>query len=132
MNATCKIPISVGELIDRITILKIKSERISDENKLTMVEKELKLLLEILTNLDFEKQITSQMIELKEVNETLWEVEDKIREKEKACEFDEEFISLARRVYKTNDRRNIVKNSINAILNSEFFEIKSYTDTPIL
>jgi hypothetical protein len=132
MNATCKIPISVGELIDRITILKIKSERISDENKLTMVEKELKLLLEILTNLDFEKQITSQMIELKEVNETLWEVEDKIREKEKDGEFDEEFISLARRVYKTNDRRNIVKNSINAILNSEFFEIKSYTNTPIL
>jgi hypothetical protein len=132
MNATCSIPISVGELIDRITILKIKSERISDENKLTMVEKELKLLLEILTNLDFEKQITSQMSELKEVNEILWEVEDKIREKEKAGEFDEEFISLARRVYKTNDRRNIVKNSINAILNSEFFEIKSYTDTPIL
>lgn len=132
MNATCRIPISVGELIDRITILKIKSERISDENKLTMVEKELKLLLEILTNLDFEKKITSQMSELKEVNEILWEVEDKIREKEKDGEFDEEFISLARRVYKTNDRRNIVKNSINAILNSEFFEIKSYTDTPIL
>ena len=132
MNATCSIPISVGELIDRITILKIKSERISDENKLTMVEKELKLLLEILTNLDFEKKITSQMSELKEVNEILWEVEDKIREKEKDGEFDEEFISLARRVYKTNDRRNIVKNSINAILNSEFFEIKSYTDTPIL
>lgn len=126
MNATCSIPISVGELIDRITILKIKSERISDENKLTMVEKELKLLLEILNNLDFEKQIKSQMNELKEVNETLWEVEDKIREKEKDCEFDEEFISLARTVYKTNDRRNIVKNSINAILNSEFFEIKSY------
>lgn len=132
MNATCRIPISVGELIDRITILKIKSERISDEKKLTMVEKELKLLLEILTNLDFEKKITSQMSELKEVNEILWEVEDKIREKEKDGEFDEEFISLARRVYKTNDRRNIVKNSINAILNSEFFEIKSYTDTPIL
>jgi vacuolar-type H+-ATPase subunit I/STV1 len=126
MNATCSIPISVGELIDRITILKIKSERISDENKLTMVEKELKLLLEILNNLDFEKQIKSQMNELKEVNETLWEVEDKIREKEKYGEFDEEFISLARTVYKTNDRRNIVKNSINAILNSEFFEIKSY------
>jgi hypothetical protein len=83
MKATCKIPISFGELIDRITILKIKSERISDENKLTMVEKELKLLLEILSDLDFEKKIDRQMNELKEVNETLWEVEDKIREKEK-------------------------------------------------
>jgi hypothetical protein len=126
MKATCKIPISFGELIDRITILKIKSERISDENKLTMVEKELKLLLEILSDLDFEKKIDRQMNELKEVNETLWEVEDKIREKEKDGEFDEEFISLARSVYKTNDRRNVVKNSINSTLNSDFFEIKSY------
>jgi len=119
----CDITISIGELYDKYSILLIKKEKIKDVNKLFYLNKEINFLTPLilkfnLNNLVFEK--------LKKINEILWDVEDKIRIKEIKNEFDEEFISLARLVYKTNDQRHIVKNEIDNIFNSEIKEIKSY------
>lgn len=119
----CDITISIGELYDKYSILLIKKEKINDVNKLFYLNKEINFLTPLilkfnLSNLVFER--------LKKINEILWDVEDKIRIKEIKNEFDEEFISLARLVYKTNDQRYIVKNEIDNIFNSEIKEIKSY------
>tara|TARA_Y100001968_G_scaffold177562_1_gene162665 strand:- start:1725 stop:2132 length:408 start_codon:yes stop_codon:yes gene_type:complete len=117
-------PISLGELIDKITILEIKKEQMT-EQKLQNVEKELKLLKEILLteNLDIEIDLVNH---LKKTNNTLWEIEDQIRRKEFKQEFDKEFIQLARSVYKENDKRALIKKEINLKYNSELIEEKSY------
>tara|TARA_B100000965_G_C19462404_1_gene700320 strand:- start:166 stop:627 length:462 start_codon:yes stop_codon:yes gene_type:complete len=117
-------PISLGELIDKITILEIKKEHMT-EQKLKNVEKELKLLKEILLkqNLDIEIDLVNH---LKKINNTLWEIEDQIRIKEFKQEFDKEFIQLARSVYKENDKRALIKKEINFKYNSELTEEKSY------
>lgn len=118
MNIT--IPISVGELIDKITILQIKSLFTDSE----YVKKELNELNQIKSTLT---QYTLEYeVQLKEVNEKLWKIEDQIRHKEKLQEFDAEFIQLARDVYITNDKRAEIKRKINELCNSSYQEVKIY------
>jgi len=116
------VPISVGELIDKITILEIKEERITDESKRVNVEKE----LEALRSIEVPNIPTDIVDELREVNRALWDIEDAIREKERAQEFDERFVELARSVYYTNDRRGGIKREINEISGSDLVEEKDY------
>jgi ADP-heptose:LPS heptosyltransferase len=120
----CYIPVSIGELFDKYTILQIKQNRIKDAKKLEIVGKELFYLKQFIDTYKLEEKIVD---ELKGINETLWDVEDKIREKEKDKRFDEEFVKLARNVYITNDKRSETKNKINAILKSGLHEVKSYS-----
>ena len=120
------IPISIGELIDKITILEIKQLNITGI-KLQNINKEAKLLKNILQ--DKELEIDIDLINnLKEVNKNLWEIEDNIRLKESKQEFDNEFIQLARSVYKENDKRASLKKIINKKYNSELVEEKSYNN----
>ena len=116
-----EIPVSVGELIDKITILEIKSLFSDDE----YIQKELNELIKIKSTL---VQFTLEYeIRLKQVNGTLWKIEDKLRKLEKEQRFDEEFIELARSVYITNDERAEIKTKINEITNSQVKEIKIYS-----
>ncbi len=123
------IPMSPGELLDKITILEIKSERISDAEKVANVRRELELL-----NTTWAEAVTSDDTverlhrELKAINEELWEIEDDIRDKERVKEFDDRFVELARAVYFTNDKRSRVKKELNLYLGSEIVEEKSYQD----
>lgn len=124
-----KVPVSPGEVLDKITILEIKSERIEDEQKLANVRVELQLLSETWAeHIDEDDTIRALHAQLKEINETLWDIEDDIRDKERAKEFDERFIELARAVYFTNDRRSAVKKQLNLHLGSQIIEEKSYQD----
>ena len=117
-------PISLGELIDKITILEIKQIHMTGM-KLKNVDKELNLLKKILQDKNLE--INIDLINcLKEVNNNLWEIEDSIRIKERDQKFDKEFIELARSVYKENDKRASIKKEINQKYNSELVEEKSY------
>ena len=118
-------PVSLGELIDKITILEIKQIHMTGI-KLKNVDKELKLLRKILQDKDLEIDI-DLINNLKEVNNNLWEIEDNIRIKESNQKFDKEFIQLARSVYKENDKRASIKKEINQKYNSELFEEKSYS-----
>jgi prefoldin subunit 5 len=123
------VPVSPGEVLDKITILEIKSERISDPQKVDNVRRELALLQETWSNTFGEDETIGRLhAQLKEINEALWEIEDDIREKERAREFDERFIELARAVYVTNDRRSQVKKELNLHLGSGIVEEKSYQD----
>ncbi|VAW94943.1 FIG01218102: hypothetical protein [hydrothermal vent metagenome] len=124
-----KVDISFGELLDKITILQIKSERISDAAKLQNVHHEMELLQSIWEKSDEVKiDIKFEIYELKSINEKLWDIEDAIRDKELKKEFDDKFIELARAVYVTNDKRADFKRKINVKLNSELVEEKSYAD----
>ena len=124
-----KTPISPGELLDKITILEIKSERISDELKVANVRKELSLLTELWSQHISEDQDLARMRQqLKNINEELWEIEDDIRDEERAKRFGERFIELARSVYFTNDKRADTKKEINLHLNSSIVEEKSYQE----
>jgi hypothetical protein len=120
-------PVSFGELIDKITILEIKSEQIRDTAKLANVRDEL-ALLNALWQRDPASgtDIAAERAELKRINEALWEIEDEIRLKEKAQDFDARFVELARAVYFTNDKRAAVKRAINLKLGSQLVEEKSY------
>ena len=119
--------ISAGELVDKITILEIKKDKISNKGKLLEIEKELSSL-----NLTFKKFITDEAIilkqkdELKKINLKLWNIEDGKRMAEKNKKFDDTFIELARNVYKLNDQRAKIKLEINKILGSNIKEVKSY------
>jgi predicted nucleic acid-binding Zn-ribbon protein len=115
-----EIPVSVGELIDKLTILEIKSLFTDDEYVLKELE-ELNKSRAIITQYTLEYEI-----ELKKVNEKLWKIEDKLRQLEKEQRFDSEFIELARSVYITNDERARIKREINELTNSDFKEIKVY------
>lgn len=119
------IPISIGELFDRISILEIKLEKIQNKEKLKNVKKELLLLNNLLVDIDT-SNIQHLIIKLKETNLILWDIEDRIRIKEQSLQFDEQFIQLARSVYITNDKRSEIKRKINLITNSELIEEKSY------
>ena len=120
-------PISAGELLDKISILKIKSKKINDKNKLENINFELNSLLDIIDEKFPESDTIDSMInDLFQVNSLLWEIEDDIREKERRNQFDKEFIELARSVYFTNDKRFSIKNKINNKLGSDFKEEKSY------
>jgi hypothetical protein len=127
--AELSIPISLGELIDKITILEIKAERIGDAAKLANVRAELDLLDRTWTaHASSRVDIRGERSRLKAVNELLWDIEDRIRLKEKAQAFDAEFIELARAVYFRNDERASVKREINLKLGSTLVEEKSYQD----
>jgi len=117
-------PVSLGELIDKITILEIKQIHMTGI-KLKNVDKELKKLRKILQDKNLEIDI-DLINNLKEVNNNLWEIEDNIRIKESNQEFDKEFIKLARSVYKENDKRAFIKKEINQKYYSELIEEKSY------
>lgn len=112
------IPVSVGELIDRITILEIKAFLSDNE----YIHKELEELNQIKSTIT--QYLLEYEVQLKKINETLWKIEDKIRQKEKDREFDDEFIELARTVYINNDKRAEIKRKINEQTNSYYKEIK--------
>jgi prefoldin subunit 5 len=123
------IPISPGELLDKITILQIKAERITDPVKVANVKTELDLLSKVWSEtVEIDAEITALTAELKSVNETLWEIEDDIRDEERGRRFGERFIELARSVYVTNDERANAKKKVNLHLNSTIVEEKSYQD----
>ena len=123
------VPISVGELVDKITILEIKAERITDRSKLVNINRELALLNQTWQDSAFsDADIDGHRRALKRINDTLWEIEDYIRIKEAEGAFDEQFIELARSVYVENDRRAAIKRAINEELGSELIEEKSYPD----
>ena len=123
------VPVSPGEVLDKITILEIKSERMTDPEKVANVRVELGLLQETWrNNIEDDNVIRRLHAQLKKINEELWEIEDDIRDKERAKEFDGRFIELARAVYFTNDRRSQVKKDLNLHLGSQIIEEKSYQD----
>jgi len=121
MNLYCEI--SAGELIDKISILEIKSEKIKDQIKLEHINKEKYILLKESEKLNLYQKWLEK---IKEVNLKLWKIEDSIREKERKKEFDQEFIQLARSVYFINDQRFNIKNEINSFYRSNIIEQKSY------
>ena len=127
--ATPVVSISIGELIDRITILEIKAERIADPSKVANVRKELDLLNESRAwRAVASGDVARLKGELRQVNEMLWEIEDRIRACEHERKFGPEFVELARSVYKTNDRRSALKRQINEITGSEIVEEKAYSE----
>ena len=124
-----QVPVSFGELLDKLAILQIKSERMQDAGKLANVRRELSALEKTwLAHPAAGRDVVRLRAELKAVNERLWEIEDEIRLKEKAGQFVEEFVRLARSVYFENDERARIKTEINLALGSSFVEEKSYQD----
>ncbi len=128
---TIKIPISIGELIDKITILEIKTQFIKDTEKLDVIFKELEMLnieyIKLITDIEKKSKKIGQMKdELFNVNMKLWEIEDEIRVLEDKKEFSEHFVKLARSVYIYNDKRSEVKNKINLLTESKLSEVKQY------
>ena len=123
------VPISLGELLDKISILEIKNKKILNESKILNIEKELNSLNKVLDELNINLSESNMLYnKLYKINLTLWEIEDSIRVFEKNDDFGEKFIELARAVYITNDQRFEVKNDINKLFNSEYVEEKSYED----
>jgi hypothetical protein len=123
-----KVPVSPGELLDKITILRIKSQRMSDPDKLRNVRLELEVLQDTWTDSAYAGvDIGADVNALMTVNERLWVIEDDIRDKERAQAFDAEFIRLARAVYVENDERAAIKRRINLKLGSAIVEEKSYS-----
>jgi Family of unknown function (DUF6165) len=121
------VPVSPGELLDKITILRIKSQRIGDADKLANVRLELDLLQRTWATLGSATAIVAaDERALQAVNEQLWDIEDRIRDKEAARSFDQDFIELARAVYHRNDERAAIKKRINTALGSRIVEEKSY------
>ena len=124
-----KVPVSPGELLDKITILRIKSKRMTDPAKLANVRLELRTLEETWTASAYSKvDIAGDVDALLAVNERLWVIEDDIRDQERAQNFGAEFIRLARAVYVENDERAAIKRRINVTLGSAIVEEKSYRD----
>jgi hypothetical protein len=125
---TVLIAVAHGELVDKITILEIKNERMSDAAKLANVRRELEVLAAARdAAMPPSPELAAITAELKSVNERLWEVEDRIRDCERRRDFGAEFIELARTVYKTNDVRSELKRKINLLCGAAFLEEKSYT-----
>jgi len=121
------IPVAWGELIDKITILEIKQQKLTDPEALANVRKELALLCAVRDEAGTLPPAAADAAKsLKVVNEELWDIEDEIRLCERQKDFHENFIELARAVYKTNDRRAALKRDINSAMNSEIYEEKSY------
>ena len=121
--------ISAGELLDKISILEIKLEKIENKNNLDEIKKEYNMLIKIQnSSIEFTDKIKNLFKAIKEVNISLWEIEDKIRIFEKNKDFGENFIELARQVYFKNDKRAKIKFEINKILKSNIVEIKQYVE----
>jgi hypothetical protein len=119
-------PVSIGELIDKLSILQVKKTKISDELKLEFVNKEFEILYNLSSVYLNDIEIESLYHQLVQINTSLWDVEDKLRLLEVEKRFEGEFISLARKVYFTNDDRFRLKNEINLITSSEIREVKDY------
>ena len=122
-----KVQISVGEFLDKLSILEIKQSKIRDQEKLANINKEYDALIKqwensIYTNAEIKEELSL----LSRANKLLWDIEEKIRAKESKKEFDSDFIELARSVYLTNDERARIKRKINDVLNSDLIEEKSY------
>ena len=120
------VPVSIGEMIDKLSILQVKKTKISDETKLEFVNKEFEILYNLSSVYLDNVEIESLYHRLVEINSSLWDVEDKLRIIEKEKRFEGEFISLARKVYFTNDERFSLKNEINLLTLSEIREVKDY------
>lgn len=121
-----KIPVSNGEIVDKFTILRIKLVKIKDTKKLSFIDKEFNLLSKYVNEIKKVSNIDNLINQLQKVNEKLWNLEDLIRNKEDEKQFDEEFINIARNIYKNNDTRCNIKLKINIITDSKLREIKSY------
>lgn len=122
-----KIEVSYGELFDKISILEIKSVQVKDPTKLANVNFELaKLLVVRQDQIQMSEEIDGLFAQLHQINEALWRVEDQLRDKERDKQFDEDFVELARSVYKLNDERARIKRAINAALGSQLVEEKNY------
>ena len=119
-------PVSLGELVDKISILHIKNKNIKDDEKLKLIREELKLLTITLDGHLKKNDIQEFLDALIKINSELWIIEDQIRDCERSKKFDEKFISLARSVYITNDKRSEIKLDINKKFGSEIVEVKSY------
>jgi len=119
--------ISIGELLDKISILEIKKKKINNKNKLNFISKELLSLKKKKQRLKLNKDINILYNQLKNINLMLWNIENKIRMHEKSNKFDKKFISLARKVYITNDKRSLIKLKINNFMGSNIVEMKSYS-----
>ena len=123
------VEVSVGELLDKLTILEIKKDKIKDSEKLKFINLEYDSLKEQYDkNVKIDEKIKKLFSELKQINAKLWDIEDDIRECERKKLFDQIFIDLARSVYFTNDERAKVKNDINKTFGSELVEVKSYEE----
>ena len=129
MKMILSVPVSVGEVVDKVTILEIKSDRISDTDKLRNIATELDALRPLVSGGVFDaEEVVALTDALRAVNGELWDIEDDIRAEEAAGRFGERFIELARAVYATNDRRAELKKKINLATGSELVEEKSYED----
>ena len=129
MIRSIEVPVAVGELIDKITILQIKAERIRDAAKLGNVRVELQFLLDRRdAALETDPEMNALTARLKKVNENLWDLEDEIRDCERRQDFGPPFVALARRIYATNDERAAIKREINLASGSQLIEEKSYTN----
>ena len=130
MNSTIKpiVQVSWGELIDKMTILEIKEQRLKSTNAVANVRRELATLASVVHDILLQRpDLASVKTQLRSINEALWDIEDEIRAKEAAKSFDEQFVELARSVYVNNDKRGNLKRQINALLDSELVEEKQYT-----
>lgn len=123
-----KIEVSNGEILDKLSILQIKATKFNDIYKLSNVENERRALLPMYDLIATTSEIRQKFHDLVNINSKLWDIEDMIRIKEQRNQFDEEFIELARSVYKTNDIRAEIKRDINLLSNSELIEEKSYAE----
>lgn len=121
-----KLPVSIGELWDKYTILLIKKEKVIDQDKIKHILNEIDYFSTIINDYPYENN--KMFIDLKRVNSELWDIEDKIRIKEKKKEFDDEFINLARQVYHKNDERATIKSNINVEYKSQIHEVKEYVN----
>ena len=125
-----KVEVSDGEVLDKLSILEIKLDNIEDEAKLVNIKKEHTILKQTIGEPPWHEHVFRRYgfyDQLKEINETLWEIEDEIRLKEKKQEFDATFVELARQVYQTNDKRAEIKLKINKSFGSNIEEVKEYT-----
>ena len=127
MPKSILVPVSVGELFDKITILEIKAERIRDASKLKNIELELRLLTDVVHSLlPLDASFTQLRHQLKAVNEAIWDAEDVIRDYDKRCLYGKEFIETSRIIYQNNDRRAEIKRQLNLLAGSTLVEEKSY------
>lgn len=126
MSSTISVEIAPGELVDKLTILDIKLDRLRDPAKRRNVEAERRILAKAYDELSAAEAVARLRETLLSVNEQLWDIEDQIRDCERRQDFGSAFVALARAVYKTNDRRAALKREINVALSSSLFEEKSY------
>ena len=120
------VPISLGELLDKVSILLIKEKKINDKKKLELIRNELSFLKKTLEKYANDNEIDNYLVKLLEINTKMWNIEDSIRDCERKKMFNQDFIDLARSVYITNDKRSEIKNEINKKFGSKIIEIKSY------